>query len=260
MVTTKKNKSSNPQTRKNTITKTDTIIFVDDNLEDNIKPFRKHLPSIKSILVSDKKPYSQILKGQPASYYPIMYLKKYKDNTLAQESISIDPYTNTGQGISISGINKIIKWANQINPNQRTILFDWDKTISVLGGIFLPNINKNASDAAKFFSGTTERFLALQKMFFQLHKNNITCYIFTNNQFGNSIKGNEIRFNYFLQMVQVLDPHINKSNIIYGNANKVKTFKENKELMNLYRMSQSGRTRTRSRGRGRRSRSSRKYP
>lgn len=236
MVITKKHKLSKTQTRKNTLQKTDTIVFVDDNFADNIKPFRKHLPSVKSILVSDKKPYSQILKGKSAIYYPTMFLKKYKDNKLAQANINNKYITNTGQGISIQGINKIIRWSFQNNNKSRIILFDWDKTISVLGGISLPNVNENnysVMDAAKFFSGTIERYHALQKMFFILRQNNVICYIFTNNPYGN-ITENKERFYYFLKIVQVLAPQIMESNIIFGKGDKLKIFRENTELMNLY--------------------------
>ena len=218
MVTTKKHKYS----RKNTLYKTDTLVFVDDNFKENIEPFRKHLPSVKSILVPNKNKIS----------------RKKTNNTLEHELIRLKYNSKSiGQGISIKNINKIINWSNQINTKPRTILFDWDKTISIVGGIWLPDKNKNnysVIDAAHYFSGTYERFYALQKMFLELHKHNITCYIFTNNPYGSKLINSE-NFYYFLKIVQVLAPNLTENNIIFGNGNKVKTFKENKVLMDLYR-------------------------
>lgn len=241
---TKRHRYKNNHTRKNTLHKTDNIVFFDDDFTHNISPFRKSFPLMKSILVPTKKPYSQILKGKSALYYPIMFLKKYKDNKLAQERVntmSSDKYSETGQGISISGIKKIIKWANIPSNKPRTILFDWDKTISVMNRVYLPKLHSNkysADDAAHFFSGTLERFNALQNMFFELHKNNITYFIFTNNGWGHLVTGQEENFYFFLGIVKVLAPHITEKNIIYGEGDKVKTFKENKELMQLYKMSE----------------------
>jgi len=205
----------------------------------------------------------------------MLFLKKYKHNKYAQElvkgmtlkkshNLCDECYNITGQGISKKEINNIIKWtanasasasanANTTNKiKQRTLLFDWDKTISVCNGIFIPNNFSgfadtrthddnifNHTEMAQYFSGLIERFHALQFMFFHIRKNNINCHIFTNNGWGscekNATPSRKNNFEFFLKIVQVLDPQMKASDIIYGNGDKVDTFKKNNYLMGLYR-------------------------
>ena len=84
-------------------------------------------------------------------------------------------------------------------------------------------------------AGTKERFDALQFMFFHLRKNGVDCKIFTNNGWGNLVKGREKDFQFFLNIARVFDPQMKEDDIIYGNRNKEKTFKENVGLMKLYK-------------------------
>jgi len=270
---TKLNKTIKKKTRvnkKNILSNQDTIVFYDDDYSGNINPFRATYPYMKSILVPSNKPYYQILKGNKDFYYPMMFLKKYKDNKYAQclvKGMVLKKSSNlcnecqniTGQGITIKEIQKIIKWANHKNnlDTPRLILFDWDQTISVCNGIFLPDNIDNIDDKhnvhnysnkftftemAHYFAGTLERFNALQFMFFNLRKNGVKCQIFTNNGWGkkreNLKEGEEDKnLNFFLSIVQVLDPQMKESDIIYGNGDKVNTFRKSKSLSSLYRLS-----------------------
>ena len=240
--------------RKYTLSNKDSIVFFDDDFYNNINPFRQSFPLIKSILVNNN-PYNQILQGKPDFYYPMMYLKKYKNNKYAQElvkGLTIEKSYNlcdecrnsTGQGISIKEIKNIIKWSNRPTIKSRTILFDWDKTISVCGGIFLPeNTNKQYKltgnysfiEIAQYLAGTKERYDALQFMFFYLRKNGVDCKIFTNNGWGYIDKKTEKNFQFFLNIIHIFDPQMKKEDIIYGNGNKEKTFKESASLMKLYK-------------------------
>ena len=188
------------------------------------------------------------MRGKPDFYYPMMFLKKYKNNKYAQELVkgmTIEKSFNlcdeclnsTGQGISIKEMKQIIKWSNKPSIKTRTVFFDWDKTISVCNGIFLPeNTNDfSTTDIAQYLAGTKERFDALQFMFFHLRKNGVDCKIFTNNGWGNLVKGREQDFQFFLNIARVFDPQMKEDDIIYGNRNKEKTFKENVGLMKLYK-------------------------
>jgi hypothetical protein len=280
MVKTKSNKTKHKQNitkkikrvnRKNSLHHNDSIVFYDDDFTGNIFPFRKNMNKLKSIHVPENKPYFQILQGNTDFYYPMMFLKKYKHNKYAQElvkgmtlkkshNLCDECYNVTGQGISIKEINNIIKWATRVNANknnkikQKTLLFDWDKTISVCNGIFIPNnLSRvydmknhddklfNHTEMAQYFSGLIERFHALQLMFFHIRKNNINCHIFTNNGWGkcekNDTPSRKNNFEFFLKIVQVLDPQMKASDIIYGNGDKVETFKKNNYLMGLYHSS-----------------------
>jgi hypothetical protein len=243
----KQSQNKTRKLRKNVLSNKDSLVFFDDDFYGNINPFRQSFPLIKSILVPDK-PYNQILHGKPDFYYPIMFLKKYKNNKYAQELVKgmtiensfnvwDDCLNSTGQGISIKEMKQLIKWSNKFSIKTRTVFFDWDKTISVCNGIFLPeNTNESSSiDIAQYLAGTKERFDALQFMFFHLRKNSVDCKIFTNNGWGNLVKGREQDFHFFLNIARVFDPQMKEDDIIYGNRNKEKTFKENAGLMKLYK-------------------------
>ena len=240
-------------TRKNTLFKSDSVVFFDDDLDRNINPFRDRFPKIKSILIppSWKKSYTQILKGKSDFYYPMMYSKKYKNNRYAQEIVKdmdmdnsshlCDQCNNvTNQGITISQTKKIIKWANEPSTKERAVLFDLDNTLSACNLImryqYIEKLEEHAElfeEIAQYISGTIERYDALQLMFFYLRKNGVACKIFTNN--GWAKRENDINFQVFLKIMQAFDPKMKEDDIIFGKNNKEQTFKENKDMMKIYK-------------------------
>ena len=249
------------KTRKNRILNTDSIVFYDDALY-NIEPFRKEFPHLKSILVPTNKTYDQILKGKPSSQYAVMYLKKYKNNNYAKELVKRMTInmsyvacqqcnTTTGQGVSIKEMKNISKWASNKTKNEKTILFDWDKTLSVCDGIYMPVDSDSSKDTedvlkrklfteeevARYCAGTTERFDALKRMFNTLRANNVNCRIITNNGWGNIGKTKYLQSDvFFLKMLQTIDPWMKHTEIIYGRVDgKVKKFKDDAGLMKHYK-------------------------
>jgi len=251
---------------RNTLSNTDSIVFYDDDVQSNIEPFRESYPNIKSIIVPSDKPYNQILKGQSNFYYPFMYLKKYKNNRYAQELVKkmkindkqtadnlCDQCENTtNQGITEQEMRKIVKWSNNKRVMDKTVLFDWDNTISVCNGIFMPleshkewskNTEEllkqnlfNEEEVAQYCAGTLERFRALKKMFRILRQNEVHCHILTNNGWGKLSKTNYPLVDvFFLKVVQVLDPWMRATDIICGrDVGKVQKFKETDFLIKRY--------------------------
>ena len=249
------------KSRKNRLLKSDTIVFYDDALY-NIEPFRKEFPNLKSILVPSNKPYNQILKGKPSHLYAEMYLKKYKDNKYAKELVKrmVIPMSfsgcqqcnvKTGQGVTIKEMANVSKWASNKTKGDKIILFDWDQTLSVCNGIFMPvdsDSDKDTEeslakrlfteeDVARYCAGTSERFDALRRMFTVLRSNGVKCYIITNNGWGIIKKTKYLHSNtFFLKMLQTIDPWMKEDEIIYGRVEgKVKKFKDNAGLMKHYR-------------------------
>jgi len=250
------------KSRKNRLLKSDSIVFYDDALY-NIEPFRKEFPNLKSILVPSNKPYNQILKGKPSSLYAEMYLKKYPDNNYAKEIVKrmIIPMSyvacnqcnvTTSQGVSIKEMANISKWASNKPTKDKTILFDWDQTLSVCNGIYMPvesNLDKDTEEAlakrlfteeevARYCAGTSERFDALKQMFTALRTNGVKCYIITNNGWGDIKKTKYLQSNmFFLKLLQIVDPWMKEEDIIYGRVEggKVRKFKDNAGLMKHYR-------------------------
>lgn len=251
---------------KNTLSNTDSIVFYDDDVISNIEPFRETYPNIKSIIVPHNKPYNQILKGHSHFYYPVMFLKKYKKNRYAQELVKkmridetklainlCDQCENTtNQGITEQEMKKIVKWSKNKKVMEKTVLFDWDNTISVCNGIFMPLESDkdwsksteellkrnlfNEEEVAQYCAGTLERFHALKKMFRILRQNEVHCHILTNNGWGNTTKTNYPLVNvFFLKVIQVLDPWMKITDIIYGrDVGKVQKFKETDFLIKRY--------------------------
>lgn len=134
-------------------------------------------------------------------------------------------------------IKKVIRWAaNKSPPHNRMVMFDLDNTLAVCNLIMTIDYVDNFSveEIAKYISGTKERFDALVLMFFTLRKNGVACKILSNNGWTDrvaSVKG----FQFFLKIMRVFDPQMTEDDIIYGNNDKVKVFKENQGLMKTYK-------------------------
>jgi len=230
--------------RAQTLFKTDTLVFFDDFLDKNILPFRQHFPKMKSIHVPSNKRYTQILKGRPDRLYPVMFSRKYKANRFARylartrSRLCMQCQNSTTQGLSIPKMQEIIRWA-KASDKPRTVLFDLDKTLLPNNFLFddkdmgkVPHVF-SFEDIAKYMAGTAERFDAVKSMFYHLRTNGVACKIFTDN--GWALKDDHKEFNFFLQVMQVLDPHMLADDLIYGYRDKVNTFKRDKSLMKLYR-------------------------
>lgn len=199
----------------------DRILFFDDDLEHNIKPFRQRWPGVKAIHVPEGKNYAAILNEAADFHYPRLFAALYPLNQYAQAlvaGLTVDkPHnlcdmceTTTGEALTLHDLALITEWANKplplaaatatgqsAAPAKKVVLFDWDKTISICNGINTPDsvANKAFDDAAKYsqtmpftfmemaqyFAGTIERFHALRQMFAELRRNQVRCLIFTNN-------------------------------------------------------------------------------
>jgi len=186
------------------------------------------------------------------------------------ENIQVASRFGTAKGLTSSDIAAILRWAKAYAmeptakvpmakvpmakvPTARAILFDWDYTISIGTGVNLPNFEKmrtwnmtrytnkfhpkfTPKEVAQYFAGSQSRFLALKHMFAALHKHQVECFIFTNNGWASHAYARS-NFDYFASVVNAIDPLMPAKNIIYGNRDKVKTFKKNKIFMKFYRRS-----------------------
>ena len=133
---------------------------------------------------------------------------------------------STGSGLTINEINKIA------NKKAKAIIFDWDLTLSVCNGIYMPRManaimvktgdfvfpkkmDYTFEEIAQFYSGTLERFEAIKEMFKKLRERKINIFILTDNIWGNNP-------NEFVKILKTFDPIIEPHEIIYGNNNKIK--------------------------------------
>ena len=216
------------------------IYYYDDSIF-NIESFKER-KDIKSILVTNKTP-NPISKNMPPYYYVSMFHSKYPNNNYAKCMLDVPPIKptkkihignticsrctiTTGSGLTIDEIKKITK------KKAKTIIFDWDLTLSVCNGIYMPRMlnakmvhsgdfvfpkkmDYTFEEIAQFYAGTHERFEAIKAMFKQLREKKINIFILTDNIWGNNP-------NEFAKILKTLDPVIEPHEIIYGNNNKIK--------------------------------------
>ena len=217
--TTQRKQTMLLRSQSNKFKASDRMLFFDDDLEHNIKPFRQRWPGVKAIHVPEGKNYAAILNEAADFHYPRLFATLYPLNQYAQAlvaGLTVDkPHnlcdmceTTTGEALTLHDLALITEWANKpLNtttvagkgaaPAKKVVLFDWDKTISICNGINTPDsaANKAFDEAAKYsqtmpftfmemaqyFAGTIERFHALRQMFAELRRNQVRCLIFTNN-------------------------------------------------------------------------------
>jgi len=187
------------------------MYFYDDSME-NIEMVKKR-KDITSVWVSNKTPNSI----SPNKFnYVKLFQKRYPDNKYAK---TIDPGTlckmTLGSGLTVEEIRKIT------HTYAKLVLFDWDLTLSVFNGTYVPGhgftFPKDISfnEVAHFYAGTARRFEALKTMFKTLRENGARVYILTNSGWG-------VHPKEFVKILRVYDPQMIPKEILYGNLNKLK--------------------------------------
>jgi hypothetical protein len=187
------------------------MYFYDDSIE-NIEMVKKR-KDITSVWVSNKTPNAI----SPNKFeYVKLFQKRYPKNNYAK---TIDPSTlcnmTLGSGLTIDEIRKIT------HTYAKVVLFDWDLTLSVFNGTYVPGrgftFHKDISfeEVAHFYAGTLRRFEALKSMFKALRENGTRIYILTNSAWGSHPKE-------FVKILRVYDPKMITKEILYGNMNKLR--------------------------------------
>ena len=204
-----------------------------DNEPHNIESMQKEAPEIYSVLVEHNTPNELIASeynsgNKDVNLYPINFLKSMpKTVSLTYANIVQD---NGGEttlpcvGLSVQHIADIIKWAMNQSIENKTIYFDWDRTLSVVEGILSLDIvlkNVTAEDTLFYLVGGLKRFINLQNMFTTLKDNSVKVIILTNNA---SAKQTNVNYDGFLKILKILIPFINptKNQIIYAGEDRNK--------------------------------------
>ena len=160
-----------------------------------------HVPETNNINrngnIADKIKYSEYLKLSKNFNLKNKYLSFMSDKN--EEFIS--------EGITHEQINDLNIWSNQQNNKKKVVLFDWDRTLSHVEGLYIDPYNPiDSNDILKYCMG--DRYDKVTKLFNNLKKNNVDTYIITNN----SLCGNNIDSNQFFDIFKNLK--INKSNVL----------------------------------------------
>lgn len=207
------------------------IYFYDDS-KFTINSFKTR-KDIRSVWVSNKTP-NPISKNMNPYYYVSMFHKKYPKNKYALCMLKEPPIKpvkkihienticsrckiDTGSGLTMNEIHKIT------NKTAKTVLFDWDLTLSVCNGLYVPGTDNfvfpkkmdyTLDEMAHFYAGTLQRFEAIKSMFKTLRDNGTKIFILTNNGWGTSPVE-------FVKLLNVYDPALVPDEIIYGNNDKI---------------------------------------
>ena len=201
-----------------------------DNQQDMITQFQFGLKHVESILV-DNNDNKFILNGMSNNEYNNNFLEKYPDNNYAKYLKEIGCTNSLSRiGFSKKDVADIKTWCKNKKYNNKTVLFDWDGTLSVLEGINLAKTkahygkmnDKNITelDIAKYCCGGVKRFCVLKKMFTYLHRQNVTVYILTNNPVASVNLSTTQEYAYyrihFYMVVKEIIPNISINNILSG--------------------------------------------
>ena len=223
-----------------------------DNQENIIYQFIISLPFVNTIQVCNLS--NMILKGGDASLYTDSFLNLYPDNKFAKY-LSENSYTEVGTtvGFNMADVINLKDWAI-LSPEKKIVLFDWDGTLSVIEGIYLPP-NKMCEDKfeeygitykeiAEYYAGSNTRLNILKNMFLFLDSKNVDVFILTNNptasidwnKLNDSLIGPESRQNFY-KVAKEFIPQLKEENILCGydtNCFKPRAFLNNKYLKQMY--------------------------
>jgi hypothetical protein len=118
------------------------------------------------------------------------------------------------RGITEEQMEELILWCTQFKQHQKIIFFDWDRTISVLEGMFAlqeSSFSKKQRIAyIKYVLGGRERFVRLRNLFRILHRMQVHIYILSNN-YG-LIDPNKRP--HLVKLFQLIDPKLIDDRII----------------------------------------------
>jgi hypothetical protein len=161
-----------------------------DNQKDIIKQFHTSLKYVESILVSNNS-NEEIMNKNNSKLYTSIFLNNNPNNKFA---MFLNNINNKEQATSIGFSQKdamdLQIWSESPIP-QKIVIFDWDRTLSIIEGIFLPNsitdtnyfknIGISYRDIAIYYVGSEFRCKWLRYIFEYLNNKNVEVFILTNN-------------------------------------------------------------------------------
>ncbi len=194
-----------------TATEPDTLFF--DDSEYNIQQFAPFQNKVRAVLV-EPTVFFQVTEGN-SSFDDYVQSQVREGNEYARTLGKRNTFRRfeAGSGMSIDQLESEI----ESMPSLRTLILDWDLTLSVCNGLHLPPV-MNVQSAAVFYAGGLERFKALQRIFADLRKRSVSIIVLTDN--GNADYKNRDDRGQFVLLMQQFDPAFQKGNLLYGNGQK----------------------------------------
>lgn len=217
-------------TQKNTVNNIPSILFLDNDSE-NITDVSKHLKFLEVIKVDDSVPNKFATGSNPKRSYTNYFVKKRNEYAILSERLGDEPYTPSN-GITKSNITKIDTWLKKsMKVTTRIILFDWDRTISVVEGFLnFTKIVDLLDDTMEYLLGGEKRVKDLRSLFKKLHKNKVHVFIVTNNSAADDLR------KLFLALIMYIDPAFKDDNLVCSANQRSKTVAllKSKSFTDLY--------------------------
>lgn len=209
------------------------ILFLDNDSE-HITDLTKHIKYLEVVKVDDILPNKFATTPMPRRSYTKYFVGKKNKYAILNERVGDEPYTPSN-GITNGNIKTITTWLKtSASATTKIILFDWDRTISVVEGfIGTTKISEFLPDTMEYLLGGETRVKVLKTLFKTLHASEVHVFIITNNSAASSSSG--LR-ELFLKMIKHIDPAFEEENLICSAYEKSKTnaLLKAKSFTNLY--------------------------
>jgi len=226
-----------------------------DNEPEIIQQFIISKPLVEVIQVSGESNYDVMQGDTTANTYISRFLSLYPKNAYAlflkQGNIQEN---KTAIGFSRDNGENLKQWVIK-TKSEKAVLFDWDRTLSVLEGIMVPPnkwvINEfkkkkiSYYDMALYYAGTKARLQYLRGLSDFLEKHRVHIYILTNNPLATNYwekwintaaVGPESRHQFFMVVKQFF-PSLKIENVLCGldtDGFKPDVFLTNQHLRDMY--------------------------
>jgi hypothetical protein len=206
------------QTQKSTNSSKNISILFLDNDHEHILDLQKNITPLKTIEVDEIKPNPFATGLSPKISYIDHFVKKNNKYANLSNQVGEEPYTPSN-GITKDNIKSIDKWLlHSANVKIKIVLFDWDRTISVVEGFFPhPKLTEFLEDTMEYLLGGKERIQMLQLLFQKLVGKKVHVFVVTNNPAAFTARP------LFLKMIKYVDPDFVDKNLICSAEEKSKS-------------------------------------
>lgn len=185
-----------------------------DNESHNLLDVKRMYPEIHCVLIDHN--IHNALATNVNDYNKLFTGNEYVGKIQTKDEGIVQPV----EGISLkTHLPALETWLN--NPTNKEIIFDWDRTLSVMEGFFMiPQASVNIHmHVALYLMGGQARFEALKTFFAQCLSKKVNIIILTNNPMAELEKDTRV---FFLTVIKQIIPGFSDNNLLYAGGYIVK--------------------------------------
>ena len=162
------------------------VTFIEvDNITPNV--YIEHVqvtgkPTKKNTQETYNRAYIEFFASQGNTY--AQFLKKIIDGGGDTDKFLNKDYPTNGVQ---SYLDELVVWAQSKNGGQKCVIFDWDKTITAVEGMFFDEyngesiMNHSVEQIAQFSMGGPDRMSQVQRMISMMRESGTPIFVITNN-------------------------------------------------------------------------------